>query len=156
MKIDLQNAETTIGSLKEVLVYQPKAGTKEEKKNIKISTPFNICILGEVVDEDLIRETLRDYFAKYGVKATDWDIDFYGNNKLRKADILKRLKKGQSKFSVIITGQIHHHSGRGNQSANILTELKKDKYIHHIVGCSPKDQLTVDNILEKLEQYLIS
>ena len=37
-----------------------------------------------------------------------------------------------------------------------LTELKKDKYINHIVECSPKDQLTVDNILEKFEYYLIS
>ncbi|MCL5037441.1 MAG: hypothetical protein M1269_10065, partial [Chloroflexi bacterium] len=64
--------------------------------------------------------------------------------------------KGQTKFNVIITGQIYRHSGRGNQSANILTELKKDKYIDHIIGCSPKDQLTVDNILEKLEEYLIS
>jgi type III restriction enzyme len=154
LKIDLQNAETTIGSLKEALAYQPKVGTKEERENVKISTPFNICVLGEVVDENLIREKLRDFFAKYGLKTTDWDIDFYGNNKLRKSDTLKSLKKGQSKFSVIITGQIHHHSGRGNQSANLITELKKPKYIDHIIGCSPKELLTVDSILEKIEEYL--
>ena len=156
LKIDLQNAETTIGSLKESLAYQPKIGTKEERENVKILTPFNICVLGEVVDEDLIREKLRDFFAKYGLKATDWDIAFSGNSKIRNSDVLSGLKKGETKFNVIITGQIYHHSGRGDQSANILTELKKDKYVHHIVGCSPKDQLTVDNILEKLEEYLIS
>ena len=66
------------------------------------------------------------------------------------------LKKGQTKFNVIMTGQIYNHSGRGNQSANILTELKKEKYIDHIVGSSPKDLLTVDNILEKLDQYFES
>ncbi len=154
LKIDLQNAETTIGSLKEALVYQPKVGAKEKIEEIKIPTPFNICVLGEVVDEDLIREKLRGFFAKYGLKATDWDIAFIGNSKIRNSDIFSGLKKGQTKYNVIITGQIYHHSGKGNQSANILTELKKDKYINHIVGCSPKDQLTVDNILEKLDDYL--
>jgi len=155
LKLDLQNAQATIGGLKEALAFQPKVEAKEKTENIKISSPFNICILGEVVDEDLIRERLRGFFAKYGLKATDWDIAFFGNSKIRNSDVLSGLKKGQTKYNVIITGQIYHHSGKGNQSANILTELKKDKYIDHIVGCSPKDQLTVDNILEKLEEYLI-
>lgn len=153
LKIDLQNAEATIGGLKEALVYQPKRES-EAKKNVKIPKPFNLCILGEVVDEDLMLEKLRDYFAKYGLKATDWEAVFYGNSKIRNSDVLSGLKKGQSKFNVIITGQIYHHSGRGNQSANILTELKKDKYIDHIVGCSPKELLTVDDVLEKLDEYL--
>lgn len=155
LKLDLQNAQATIGGLKEALAFQPKAGVKEKTENIKIPSPFNICILGEVVDEDLIREKLRGFFAKYGLKATDWDIAFFGNSKIRNSDVLSGLKRGQTKYNVIITGQIYHHSGKGNQSANILTELKKDKYIDHVVGCSPKDQLTVDNILEKLEEYLI-
>lgn len=154
LKLDLQNAQATIGGLKEALSYQPKTGTNEEVESIKIPLPFNICILGEVVDEDLIREKLRGFFAKYGLKATDWDITFFGNTKIRNSDILSGLKRGQTKYNVIITGQIYHHSGKGNQSANILTELKKDKYIDHIVGCSPKDQLTVDNLLEKLDDYL--
>ena len=155
LKIDIQNAEATIGGLKEALVYQPKRDS-EAKKNVKIPKPFNLCILGEVVDEDLIREKLRDYFAKYGVKTTDWDIAFYSNTKIKNSDVLGGLKKGQTKFNVVITGQIYHHSGRGNQSANLLTELKKDKYIDHIVGCSPKELLTVDDVLEKLEEYLTS
>ncbi|MCL5037442.1 MAG: DEAD/DEAH box helicase family protein, partial [Chloroflexi bacterium] len=88
LKIDLQNAEATINSLKDVLVYKPKDATREEKENIKISIPFNICVLGEVVDADLIREKLRNFFAKYGLKATDWDIAFYGNFKIRNSDVL--------------------------------------------------------------------
>jgi type III restriction enzyme len=153
LKIDLQNAEATIGSMKEALTYQPKPVIRKEKKNIKFPVPFNICILGEVCDEDLIRENLKNYFAKYGLKATDWDIVFYSNTKIRNSDVLSRLKKGKTRFNVIITGQIYHHSGHGNQSANLLTELKKDKYIDHIIGCSPEELLTVDNILEKLEEY---
>ena len=151
--IDLQGAEATIGSLKEALAYQPKISV-ENKKDVNIPAPFNICILGEVVNEDLTREKLRDYFAKYGVKTTDWDIAFYSNTKIKNSDVLGGLKKGQTKFNLIITGQIYHHSGRGNKSANLLTELKKDRYIDHIVGCSPKELLTIDNILEKLEEYL--
>ena len=155
LKIDLKGAEETIGSLKEALTYQPKK-TDESKLDIKIPTPFNICVLGEVADEDLIREKLRGYFAKYGLKATDWDVVFYSNSKLKNSDVLSGLKRGQTKFNVIMTGQIYNHSGRGNQSANLLTELKKEKYIDHIVGSSPKDLLTVDNILEKLDQYFES
>lgn len=154
LKIDLQGAEETIGSLKEALAYQPKISV-EYKKDTKIPTPFNICILGEVVDEDLFRVKLRGYFAKYGVKTTDWDIAFYGNTKIKNSDVLGGLKKGQTKFNVIITGQIYHHSGRGNQSANLLTELMKDKYVDHIVGCSPRELLTVDHLLMKLDEYLI-
>ena len=155
LKIDLQSAETTIGGLKEALAYKPKQNA-EDRVDVKISVPFNICILGGVVDPDLIREKLRGYFAKYGLKATDWDAAFYGNSKLKNSNVLNGLKKGQTKFSVIITGQIYAHSGKGNQSANILTELKKDRYIDHIVGCSPKELLTVDDVLKKIEEYLVS
>lgn len=42
----------------------------------------------------------------------------------------------------------------GNKCANILAELKNPKYIDHIVGCSPKDLLTLDSILERLDKYL--
>lgn len=153
LMIDLKNAEAIIGGLKEALVYQPKRES-EVKKNVKIPKPFNLCILGEVVDESLMLEKLLDYFARYGLKATDWEVVFYGNSKIRNSDVLSGLKKGQSKFNIIITGQIYHHSGRGNQSANILTELKKDKYIDHIVGCSPKELLKIDDVLEKLDEYL--
>jgi len=155
LKTDLQKAESTIGSLKEALAYQPKQDN-DERKEIQIPVPFNICILGEVVDDNLIRERLRSYFAKYGLKTTDWDVVFFGNSKIRNSDVLIGLKKGQTKFNLIITGQIHHHSGRGNKSANILTELQNPKYIDHIVGCSPKDLLTIDNVLEKLEEYFDS
>lgn len=155
LKIDLQSAETTIGGLKEALAYKPKQNI-EDRVDVKISVPFNICTLGGVVDPDLIREKLRGYFAKYGLKATDWDVAFYGNSKLKNSNVLNGLKKGQTKFSVIITGQIYSHSGKGNQSANILTELKKDRYIDHIVGCSPKELLTVDDVLKKIEEYLVS
>ncbi|HUD05155.1 MAG TPA: DEAD/DEAH box helicase family protein [Patescibacteria group bacterium] len=154
LKLDLKNAELTVNSLKEALTYLPQQASKGEDQSVKISTPFNICVLGEVADEDSIYGKLREYFAKYSIKTTDWDIDFYNNAKLRNSDILNGLKKGQSKFNLIITGQIFHHSGEGNKSANLLTELKKDKYIDHIVGCSPKELLTVNDLLEKLDQYL--
>jgi len=155
LKIDLEKATATIGGLKTSLAYKGKAEQKQVS-NIKIPNPFNICIAGEVADENLIRGKLQDYFAKYGVRATQWDISFFSNTKLRNSDVLGKLKKGQSKYNIVITGQIYHHSGKGNTSANILTELKKEKYIDHIIGCSPKDILTIDNIIEKIDEYLSS
>ncbi len=155
LKIDLENASTTIGGLKAGLSYKGQDGQKRVA-SIKIPDPFNICIIGEVVDENLIRKKLQEYFAKYGVKATRWDTSFFSNTKLRNSDVLGKLKKGQSKYNIVITGQIYHHSGKGNKSANILTELKKGKYIDHIIGCSPKELLTIDNLVEKLEKYFES
>jgi len=75
------------------LTCQPKVETKEKREDVKIPTPFNICVLGEVVNEDLIREKLRDFFAKYGLKATDWNIVFYNNSKIKNSDVLIGLKK---------------------------------------------------------------
>lgn len=154
LKLDLEKAENVIKGLQEALAYQAKPESQISVTDVKITTPFNICILGEVADEELIYEKLREYFAKYGMRATDWDVAFYNNSKLRNADVLNSLKKGQTKFNLIITGQIFHHSGAGNQSANLLTELKKDKYVDHVIGSSPRELLTANNIVEKLEEYL--
>ena len=156
LTIDLEEARNVIENLKSNLSYQTEPRKKKETINLNIAKPFNICILGEVVSRDIVRKELRNYFAKYGVKATNWDVVFYNNAKLRKSDILSGLRSGQTRFHLIITGQIHHHSGRGNKSANILTELKKKKYINHIVGCSPQEPLTAINVLDRMEEYLKS
>ena len=152
LKINLQNAETTISGLKQAIAYQPQP--EHSAKVLEIPTPFNVCVLGEVADEDLTRKKLQGFFSKHGLKATDWDIEFFSNAKIKNSDVLNKLKKGQSKFYLIVTGQIYHHSGKGNESANLLAELKKAKYVNHIVGSSPKDVLTVDGLIEKLEEYL--
>ncbi len=151
LKLNLEEAQATVISLKEALSHIPKKD--EVSSTVGIPTPFNICILGEVADENLIYRKLREYFAKYGIETNKWDITFYNNAKLRNSDILNNLKRGQSKFNLIITGQIFHHAGEGNQSSNLLTELKKEKYLDHLVGSSPKDLLTANNIIEKLEEY---
>ena len=86
----------------------PKTQKKSDDDNVEISvtTPFNICILGEVSDEALIRNQLNRYFQKIGVDSVDWSIDFYNNSKLQNSKILRSLQKGQSKYSLIVTGQI--------------------------------------------------
>ena len=129
---------------------------KEYSAKTLDSPQFNVCVLGEVAGKDLARKKLQGFFSKHGFKATEWEIEFISSRKLKNWDVLKKLKKGQSKFNLLVTGQIHHHSGKGNESANLLTELKKAKYVDHIVGSSPKDVLTVDSLVEKLEKYLTS
>jgi type III restriction enzyme len=127
------------------------------KKSIQtIQTPINICVLGEVSEEQLIIKELQKYFSKQGVRINDWDIEFYNNIKLQKADVFKTLIKGQSRFDLIITGQIHYHSLKGNKKANILSELKNEKYIPHIIGSDPKDLLTPSKILEAVHSYLMA
>ena len=64
------------------------------------------------------------------------------------------MQKGQSKYSLIVTGQIFHHSGKGNEKANIIAELSNEKYIPHIIGGSPKDLLTPDGLIEVIHKYL--
>jgi type III restriction enzyme len=128
--------------------------TECQTQQTNISVPFNICVLGEVADEALIRKELNQYFQKIGISTTYWYIEFLNNTKLQNSDILRSLVKGQSKFKVIITGQIFSHSGKSNKSANLITELKNDKYIPHIVGCSPKEKLTNDKIISELNNFI--
>ncbi len=144
LKIDLENAKLMLSEEKSI----------PEDQEIKLPKPFNICIIGETTDDDLILKDARKYFTKYGLGANDWDIQFISNSKLKSSDVFSGLRRGQSKYNLIITAQIFHHSAKGNESANILTELKKPKYIDHIVGCSPKDKLSVKDLLSVLEDYI--
>lgn len=157
-EMELEEARTILGQYKtnfdvlsKISKSQPQPDTFEK---IHIDVPLNICILGEVSDQSQIRHELNSYFAKIGVSTTDWDVDFIGNSKLKNTNVLKSLQKGQSKYDIIIVAQIHHHSGRGNQKANIISELKKGKYIPSIVADSPKELLTADKLIEQLHEYL--
>ncbi|WP_035335706.1 hypothetical protein [Dokdonia sp. PRO95] len=119
-----------------------------------IKKPFYFCVLGEVSDQAIIRKELTHFFEKIGLGINEWNVDFYNNSKLEKTNILKSLIIGQSKYEMIITGQIFHHSGKGNSRANIISELKNDKYISHKIGSTPKDKLTPDKLLHSLDLYL--
>lgn len=154
--LELEEAKTIIEQYKtniDVLSKISKPQTQTTEK-IVINTPFNICVLGEVSDQSQIRYELNSYFSKIGVSTTDWDVDFFNNTKLENANIYKSLQKGQTKYDIIIIGQIYHHFGKGNQKANILSELNSDKYVPHIVCSSPKDLLTPNRLIEKLDEYL--
>lgn len=143
-----QNVQTLAKSLTEI---KPD---KDETKEIKIDRPFNICVLGEVSDQSLISKELNKYFDKIGVATTDWNIEYFNNSKLQNSNVLRSLQKGQSKFSLIVTGQIFHHSGKGNAKANIISELKNEKYIPHCIGSNPKDLLTPEKIIEVIDNYI--
>ncbi len=112
-----------------------------------------MCGIGEVPDEKLIMQELQKYFTKNDVDTNDWDIKFFNNSKLQNADVLRSLVKGQSRFNLIITGQIHHHSAKGNKKANIISELKNEKYISHKIGSNPTDLLTPEKTLQAIDDY---
>lgn len=158
LELELDEARTIIEQYKNNLdilsvVSKPQKQTYEK---IDITKPFNICILGEVSDQSQIRQDLNSFFSKIGVGMTEWNVDFISNSKLENGNIFKSLQKGQTKYHVIVIGQIHHHSGKGNQKANIISELSSEKYIPYIVGSSPRDLLTSDNLIEKLNDYLVN
>ena len=158
-ELELEDAKKIIEQYKSNMEVLSKTIPNKSETNIQkidIPVPFNICVLGEVSDEALIRKSLNQYFQKQGIETNDWNVDFFNNTKLQNSNVLRSLVKGQSNFSVIITGQIFHHSGKANKSANLITELKNEKYIPHLVGCSPKDKLTVDNVTEALHKFLSS
>lgn len=149
LEIDLKKAEENLKVISKTV--DEKKAVKEEK--IKIPIPFNICVLGEVSDEEKIMQELQKYFTKQRIATNDWDIKFFNNAKLQNADVLRSLVKGQSKYNLIITGQFFHHSGRGNKKANIISELKNEKYVPHKIGSDPKDLLTPEKILIALDSY---
>lgn len=158
LELDLEQARIIIEQYKTNLdilsnTFRPSEVTPQK---IRVDIPFQICILGEVSDVAQVRYELNSYFEKIGIVSTDWDVDFYNNSKLQNTNIYKILQKGQTKYHLIVIGQIHHHSGKGNQSANIISELKNEKYIPFIVCGSPKDVLTPDRLIKKLNDYLSS
>ena len=137
LALSLEQAEDNIK-----ILAQNNYSVKVESEEISIPLPFNICILGEVSDEELIIQDLQKYFVKHKVPTN--------------GDILRSLIKGQSRYSIIVTGQIFHHSGKGNKKANIVSELKNEKYVDHLVGTSPTDKLTPDKLLKAIDSYLVS
>lgn len=158
LELDLEQARIIIEQYKTNLdilsnTFRPSEATPQK---IRVNIPFQICILGEVSDIAQVRYELNSYFEKIGIVSTEWDVDFYNNTKLQNTNIYKTLQKGQTKYNLIVIGQIHHHSGKGNQSANIISELKNEKYIPFIVCGSPKDVLTPDRLIKKLNDYLSS
>jgi len=152
LQLSLEEAEQNIRIFSKALSEQKPQ--KDIGIKIKIEKPFNICVLGEVSDKDLVVQELQKYFTKLQVNTNDWDIKFFSNAKLQNTDVLRTLVKGQSRFNLIITGQIHHHSGKGNKKANIISELENPKYIPHKIGSNPKDILTPDKVLKAVDEFL--
>lgn len=151
LKLSLQQAEE---NLKVIGKSTGEKKTQETNSKIKIPVPFNICVLGEVSDEGKITRDLQKFFTKHGVETNNWDINYFNNTKLQNVDVLRSLVKNQSRYSLIVTGQIHHHSGKGNKKANIISELKNEKYIPHKIGSDPKDLLTPDKALKAVDDFL--
>jgi len=116
---------------------------------------FKIAVIGEIAGKKNDFESeLGSFFNKYGVRASQWEVEFINNRRLKKKNTLKSFKVGQSSYNLLITGQIHQHSSSGNEEANLLKELEKPKYISSIIGSSPKDKLTINNFIEILDEYL--
>jgi thymidine kinase len=115
---------------------------------------FNMLVLGEISGEQgNFKKILNDFLAKHGISAQEWNVDFWNNKDIKRKDI-KSLRIGQSKYNLLITGQIHQHSSKGNKQGNLISELMNPKYVKRIYGSKPQKRLTADNFIDKLEEYL--
>ncbi len=119
----------------------------------KIKIPFTFCIFGEVSDKNILFSELNNYFLKFGISANQWKLDIFSNRKLKKEKILSSVKLGKSKYQLIISGQLHNHSNKGDTFSNLFSELSKNIYVPFIKGCEPQKLLTSSNLIEALEQY---
>lgn len=152
LEMELTDAQDNVKALS--LSLTDTKPEKTESNDIRLEKPFNICVLGEVSDQTLISKELNKYFEKIGVSTKDWNIEYFNNSKLQNSKVLRSLHKGQSKFSLIVTGQIFHHSGKENVKANIISELKNEKYIPHTIGSNPRDLLTPEKIIEVVDNFI--
>ncbi len=123
---------------------------------LKANNNFNILVIGEISGEKTIfQEALNNSFGKFGIRADEWDIEFWNNKALKRKDI-RGLRKGQTKYTLIMTGQIHQHSTKGNKEANLFGELSKPNYIKMIHGSKPQSVLTPSEFVDKLHKYISS
>ena len=122
---------------------------------LKINGKFIILILGEISgDKGKFQEALNNHLSKYNIKPNEWDIEIWNNKKIKNKS-LKSLRKGQSKYNLVITAQIHHHSSKDNKEQNLLMELVSgSQYIDSKFGCKPQSLLTVNNFIDKIDEYI--
>mgnify|MGYP003583914250 FL=1 len=157
-ELELEESKKIINEYKtNIEVLSKNVSIKEEKiENIQfdIPNPFNICVLGEVTNEAEIRKELNKFFEKLGVDINNWDIEFFNNKKMESSNVLRGLVKNQTKFNLILTGQIHHHNNKGNTKGNLISELNNEKYVAHKISSNPKDKLTSDKAISSINEYI--
>ena len=121
---------------------------------LKKQRKFNILILGEISEsQSNFKQSLNNYFEKHSITANEWDIGFWNNQDIKRKDI-RGLIKGQSKYNLLVTGQIHQHSSKGNKQGNLISELMKPQYVKRIYGSTPKKILTIDIFINKIDEYI--
>lgn len=146
--------KTTEKSISQILSEDNTENFRFNFSRLHKNGKFNMLVLGEIAtNKDAFKISLNNYFSKYGIRSQEWDIDFWDNKDIKNKD-LRSLKQGQSKYDLLITAQIHHHSSKGNQESNLLSELMKPKYVKRIYGSSPTKVLTTEMFVDKIDEYI--
>ena len=141
-------------TIEEIIEEDTISNTYYNFSRLKSNGKFIILVLGEISGNiNNFKESLNNYFSKFNIKPQEWDIEFWNNKVIKKKDI-RCLKEGQTKFNLLITGQIHQHSSKGNKQGNLLTELMKPQYVKRIYGSKPKNLLSADVFVNKIDEYI--
>jgi hypothetical protein len=153
IKIEEKSKNNT-KTIKESIVEDNISEFRFNFLKLKDNNKFIILILGEISgDKSKFNEILNSNFSKFNIGIHEWDIDFWNNKALKRKDI-RSLRKRQTKYTLIMTGQIHQHSSKGNKQANLFGELLKPNYIKMIHGSKPQNLLTADEFVTKLLAYI--
>ena len=68
---------------------------------------------------------------------------------------MRKLKLGQSSYSLVATANQPQHKSKGNSKGNIISTLSQPGYIPIIKICHPKKKPTAEQIMNKLEEYFL-
>ncbi len=142
-------------TIREIINEEKKSDFYYNFIQLKQNSKFMILILGEISgDKSKFQAELNNHFSKHKIKSYEWDIEIWDNRKLKNKGI-KSLRKGQSKYNLVITAQIYYHSSRDNKEQNLLMELiSGQQYINSKIGCKPQKLLTVDNFIKAVDEYI--
>ena len=144
------NQKTISETVKEGNIVNTSYNFEQLRKQEK----FNILILGEISESQSdFKQSLNNYFEKHNIATNQWNLYFWNNQDIKRKDI-RSLRKGQSKYDLLVTGQIHQHSSKGNKQSNLISELMKPQYIKRIYGSTPKKILTTDTFIKKIDEYI--
>ena len=158
IKSDVLHKEKNLSSkksIREIINEEKKTEFYYNFLHLKQNSKFIILILGEISgDKSKFQAELNNHFSKHNIKSYEWDIEIWDNKKLKNKGI-KSLRKGQSRYNLVVTGQIYHHSSKDNEEQNLLMELATGtQYIDSKFGCKPQKLLTVENFIKKVDEYI--
>lgn len=117
---------------------------------------YKILILGQIACEKKdINDSLNRYLHDLNLSQNEWQVDYCIKTSDIKNYDARKLKLGQSGYSLVATANQPQHQTKGSNKGNIISTLSQGGYIPFIKICHPKKRPTAEQIINKLEEYFL-